>query len=854
MSSTALFDLISAYGQRSDRITHVEELPSRRGIVAPWPEWLSPEVVSGLHATGIDEPWVHQVAAADAAHGGDDVIISTGTASGKSLGFLLPILDAAVRTRDEVPMRQATSLYLSPTKALGHDQFAKVRDLPIRGLRPGSYDGDSSKAGKDWARAHANVVFTNPDMLHRGIMPFHPRFARWFKTLRYIVVDEAHRYRGVFGSHVALIVRRLLRIAEHYGAHPTVIGASATMADPAGAFERFTGRPAVAIDEDASPRAAGQFVLWEPPLLPGMDPHSLTSSADDGGGLDGEPQLAAGGSQPELAVAAGRSTSADPWSASALTVPAAASDQQDPWTSSRAVDIDSVMTGGTGTVDTRLSPSDSNGVDSARRSTISEAADLLADTTSSGYRSIAFIASRRGAETLAGAVRESVADVDPSLEKSIAAYRGGYLPEERRLLETGLRSGKLRTVASTNALELGIDISGLDVVVMVGWPGTLASLWQQAGRAGRAGRPWIAVLIARDDPLDTFVVHHPESVFGAPVDAGVIDPSNPYVLAGHLCAAAAEVPLTKEDLPQFGETAESVVESLVANRMLRRRPAGWYWSKTELAADLTDIRGAGEAQVRIVEQSTGSLLGTVDDAGAHMQIHPGAVYLHQGISYVVTDLDLDTRLAMVEEQSVDYTTQARSVTEIRVESVDGTRDLPSGARVHTGTVEVTDQVVGYAMRQKGSGVLLGEYPLDLPARTLRTQAVWWTAPVHLVEAAGVEKSDVPGAVHAAEHASIGLLPLFAGCDRWDIGGVSTAMHADTGEATVFVYDGQAGGAGFAERGFGVFDEWQNATLDAISDCECVSGCPGCVQSPKCGNGNEPLDKDAARKLLRTVLG
>ncbi|WAL39164.1 DEAD/DEAH box helicase [Brevibacterium sp. BRM-1] len=884
MSDSALFDLLSGYGQRADRITHVEDIPGRPGEHAPWPAWLSPDVVEALRATGVDAPWVHQAAAADAAHTGEDVILSTGTASGKSLGFLLPILHAIATTREEVPSRQATALYLSPTKALAHDQFGKVRALPLRGLRPGSYDGDTSKADKDWARQHANLVFTNPDMLHRGILPGHPRFSRWLKSLRYIVVDEAHRYRGVFGSHVALIVRRLLRVAEHYGAQPVVIGASATMADPAAAFARFTGRPATAITQDTSPRAPGRFLLWEPPPLPGSEPGALDAAdapGDTSGPVDGRPGAGGAGAGAEAARALLADAQADPWADSALTALGVA---PDPFGDSAlvapapaGVDATSGATGGEteggaagvgaagggaagreggdapGQQGEAGAVADANGLAPARRSTISEAADILADTTCAGYRSIAFIASRRGAEALADAVRDNVAEVEPELRKSIAAYRGGYLPEERRLLETGLRSGKLRTVASTNALELGIDIAGLDSVVMLGWPGTLASLWQQAGRAGRAGRPWIAVLIARDDPLDTFVVHHPESVFGAPVDAGVIDPSNPYVLGGHLCAAAAEAPLTEADLARFGPTAASVVESLTAARMLRRRPHGWYWAKGESAAALTDIRGDGEAQVRIVEQATGTLLGTIDDAGAHMQIHPGAVYLHQGISYVVSELDLEARLAMVERKAVDYTTQARAVKEIRIESTDTSRGLPSGGRVHTGTVEVTDQVVAYAMRQKGSGVRLGEYPLELPARTLRTQAVWWTAPADVLEAAGVGRADVPGAVHAAEHASIGLLPLFAGCDRWDIGGVSTAVHADTGVATVFVYDGQAGGAGFAERGYAVFDEWQRATLEAIASCGCAAGCPACVQSPKCGNGNEPLEKDAAQRLLRALL-
>lgn len=421
------------------------------------------------------------------------------------------------------------------------------------------------------------------------------------------------------------------------------------------------------------------------------------------------------------------------------------------------------------------------------------------------------------------------------------------------MLETALRSGQLLAVASTSALELGIDISGLDLVIISGWPGTLASLWQQAGRAGRAGQRWMAVFIARDDPLDTYVVHHPEVIFDSPVDAGVIHPGNPHVLSGHLCAAAAEVPLKSADLTHFPVNSPEVVDDLVEKRMLRARPTGWFWAKDTPAADLADIRGTGGGQFTLVEASTGTLLGTVDESGAHTGAHPGAVYTHQGVDFIVLDLDLEEKIVAVERTEVDYTTQPRSQTEIAIVSTDSQRVLPSGTAVCSGTVDVKDQVVAYRMRAKRGGAIIAEHELDLPERTLQTKAVWWTIPQTVLDDAEVASGDLPGAVHAAEHASIGLLPLFAGCDRWDIGGVSTALHADTGLATVFVYDGLAGGAGFAERGSEVIEDWLSATRSAIAACECVDGCPSCVQSPKCGNGNEPLDKDAALRLLRTVL-
>jgi DEAD/DEAH box helicase domain-containing protein len=378
-------------------------------------------------------------------------------------------------------------------------------------------------------------------------------------------------------------------------------------------------------------------------------------------------------------------------------------------------------------------------------------------------------------------------------------------------------------------------------------------MWQQAGRAGRAGRDALAVFVARDDPLDTFVVHHPEAVFGRPVEAAVLDPDNPHVLAPHLCAAAAEIPLTPDDVARFGPVAGEVVADLVRRGLLRRRPAGWFWTKRERATDLADLRGTGGPPVRIVEADTGRLLGTVDAAAAHASVHDGAVYLHQGAVFVVRRLDLDDGVALVEAGDPGWSTFARDLTDIAI--VESARSrVRAGVEVHFGTVDVTNQVVSFLRRRVDTGEILGEEPLDLPPRQLRTRAVWWTMSPETLAATGVVVDDLPGAAHAAEHASIGLLPLFATCDRWDIGGVSTALHPDTGLLTVFVYDGHPGGAGFAERGFARIDEWLAATRAAIAGCECAAGCPSCVQSPKCGNGNDPLDKPGAVRLLSAVCG
>ncbi len=397
-----------------------------------------------------------------------------------------------------------------------------------------------------------------------------------------------------------------------------------------------------------------------------------------------------------------------------------------------------------------------------------------------------------------------------------------------------------------------MDISGLDAVLLTGYPGTRASLWQQAGRAGREAQGALAVLVARDDPLDTYLTHHPEALFGRPVEATVFDPDNPYVLAPHLCAAAAELPVTDDDLALFGPASAEVAEHLVTRGLLRRRAAGLFWTGPDRASDLADIRGTGAAPVRLVEEETGRLLGTVDGGAAHGSAHAGAVYVHQGETYLVRSLDLAEHVAMLERAAPDYSTFARDVTDIRVLETE-TSTAWGPVELSFGTVQVTNQVVSFLRKRMITGEVLSEEPLDLPPRNLRTRSVWWTVTPEVLAEAGLEWADVPGAAHAAEHAAIGLLPLFATCDRWDIGGVSTAMHEDTGATTIFVYDGHPGGAGFSERGYRAAVEWLTATRDAIAACECADGCPSCVQSPKCGNGNDPLDKLGAVRLLTVAL-
>ncbi|MFL6133103.1 MAG: DEAD/DEAH box helicase, partial [Nocardioidaceae bacterium] len=503
--AAGLLDRLTVPSGRQDRLTHLEVIPAREGVRAPWPEWAAPEVVEALRARGIPEPWRHQVEAADAARAHQHVVLSTGTASGKSLGYLLPALTEIQTSRGRGGQRGATTLYVAPTKALAQDQLDAVVSLGLPGLLATTHDGDSPREQRDWAREHAEYVLTNPDMLHRSLLPGHARWAKFFGMLRYVVIDECHHYRGVFGAHVAQIIRRLRRVCAAYGASPTFVLASATVAEPEISASRLTGLPVQAVADDASARGEVSLALWEPPFV-------------SHGGENGAP---------------------------------------------------------------------------VRRSATAEIADLLTDLVVEDVRTLAFIRSRRGAESVSMTVKRLLADVAPEIADRVAAYRGGYLPEDRREIEQALRDGRLIGLAATNALELGIDIAGLDAVLMAGFPGTRAAMWQQIGRAGRGGQAALGVFVARDDPLDTYLVTHPAALIGAPVEANVFDPDNPYVLGPHLCAAAEELPLTQDDLVLFGPRAGDGVDALAAGGLLRRRPRGWYWTDRRRACDLADIRSSG---------------------------------------------------------------------------------------------------------------------------------------------------------------------------------------------------------------------------------------------------------------------
>ncbi|MFB9628904.1 DEAD/DEAH box helicase [Nonomuraea helvata] len=772
------------------------------------------------------------------------MIISTGTASGKSLAYLTPAVAAC--------LDGGTILYLTPTKALAADQLRSLRELRITQLRAASFDGDTPFEERTWVRQHANYVLTNPDMLHRSILPRHSQWSSFFRRLRMIVVDECHGYRGVFGSHVAQILRRLRRVCARYGSRPTFLLASATASEPGAFAMRLTGLEMDEVTVDASPKGATTIALWEPPLTElrgeGGAPVRRTATAE-AADLLADLVLADVRTLAFVRSRRGAETVALTARAKLADVAFSLSGHfpSPPAPPTPAAHQDGLTTGQSSPVIHRAGTPTSQ--DSPATGQDGAATGPGRPATGQGGGASGQVPE----SSLNWALPDSSPNPDWSeLPNKIAAYRAGYLAEDRRLLEKALRAGTLMGLATTNALELGVDVSGLDAVLIAGWPGTRASLWQQAGRAGRDGQDALAVLIARDDPLDTYLVHHPQALFGQPVEAIVLDPDNPYVLGPHLCAAAAEIPLTEDDLPIFGDTTSTVLDDLVAQALLRRRPAGWFWTRRERATDLADIRGGGGAPIQVVESSTGRLLGSVDEPSAHTTVHTGAVYLHQGETFLVELLDLEAGVALVSGANPDFTTFARDITDISILATQRSQPLGSGT-LHFGEVEVTRQVVSYLKRRLQSGEMLGDEPLDLPPRTLRTRAVWWTLPASALAPLAESGIDLGGAAHAAEHASIGLLPLFATCDRWDIGGVSTELHADTGLLTVFVYDGHEGGAGFAERGFARAADWLTATREAITSCECERGCPSCIQSPKCGNGNEPLHKRGAVRLLNTLL-
>src|SRR5436190_1890107 len=736
---------------RGEQVVAETRFGARRARTVPLPDELHPALAKTLALAGIEKLYSHQADTWRAAREGH-VIVTTGTASGKSLAFNLPVLDTLARDN------RARAIYLYPTKALAQDQARKLSELGGRFLRHAIYDGDTPREERRSIRQRSNLILTNPDMLHVGVLPNHRSWGDVLANLAWVVVDEAHVYRGVFGSHVANVLRRLRRLAAAYGCTPRFVLASATIANPDELAERLTGLDVKLVDDDGAPRAERRIAMWNPPLV------------DERSG--------------------------------------------------------------------------------ARASALSEAAGLLTQLVEQDVRTICFLKSRRGVELIQRFTRLRLEDAGrPDLAERIAPYRAGYTPSQRREIEARLAEGDLLAVVATDALELGIDVGDLDAAICVNFPGTVASLRQMWGRAGRRSTG-LAMYVAGEDALDQFFCRHPDEFLDRPVERAILDHESEEILLAHLAAAAYELPLSGEDADVFGPRWEDSAQRLVKLGRLRERggrylPRGPGYPAAEIA-----LRSASADSVAIVDAAGGEVIGSVESARAHSAVHPGAVYLHLGSSYEVEDLDLRNRRAIVRGFDGDRYTQPQKESETYIEQVRDQREA-GGVDLSFGIVSVTEQVVAYQKKRIVDHEVLDLLTVDLPEQEFVTQALWYELPDTLLREE-FPLDALQGAIHAAEHGQIAVIPLLAMCDRWDVGGLSTAFHHQTGRPTIFIYDGHPGGIGITRLGFKLFEELVADALRLISECPCEAGCPSCVQSPKCGNLNEPLNKPGAVELLSRI--
>jgi DEAD/DEAH box helicase domain-containing protein len=740
-------------GRGDERLVHEDLYEARGARLVEVPGELSPTVRSALHGAGIDELYEHQAEAVYAAFEAP-TIVTTGTASGKSLCFQLPTLE--VLSAD----RAARALYLYPTKSLAQDQARAIHAFGLhQAIRPAIYDGDTPRAERSAIRKRSNLILTNPDMLHVGILPHHAAWGDLFANLAFVVIDEAHAYRGVFGSHVGNVLRRLRRVAQIHGTEPRFLLASATIANPVELAERLTGLEDFRlIDRDAAPRAARRVAMWNPPLL------------DEELGL--------------------------------------------------------------------------------RASALYEAAELFSELIADGARTICFMKSRKGVELI---LRHATDRLEPALAERIAPYRAGYTPAQRQDIQRRLSSGELLGVVATNALELGIDIGELDAAICVTFPGTVASLRQMWGRAGRRGRG-LAVYIAGEDALDQFFCRHPDEFLTRPVEAAILDPHSSEIYAEHVLCAAHEAPLTDADAPILGTQWREHAEELERAGMLRERATGFVPSRADdYPAARVALRSASADSFILIDASSGEVIGTVEAARAYTTVHDGAVYLHMGRSYRVLELDLAGRRAMLEPFSGDYFTQTKRESMTYIERLQEQREI-FGVKLSFGEVSYSETVLGYQRKRLQDNEVIDFQALDLPTVEFPTRALWYE--LDELVAGGGRGGEPPfppelllGALHALEHGQIAVLPLIAMCDRWDIGGLSTNAHPQTGGPTIFIYDGHPGGVGITRRGYDQFERLVGDARRLIAECPCSDGCPSCVQSPKCGNLNEPLSKRGALELL-----
>ncbi|MBI2869443.1 MAG: DEAD/DEAH box helicase [Chloroflexi bacterium] len=756
MDSAAFLRHLQDSPEYKGQIAHIERIPARPPVLGQLDSPLDPRLRDALARKGIAALYAHQAEAVNKARRGLNVIVTTSSASGKTLCYNLAALEKLLAEP------RSRALYLFPTRALAQDQLRSLREMFGPLFPPelfATFDGDTPRGERALIKRQARVILTNPDMLHLGILPNHQSWPGLFRHLKYVVVDEAHSYRGVFGSHVACMLRRLRRACALHGSRPQFILASATIANPRQHAEALVNLPFEVVDSDGSPHGAKDFVFWDPPLV--------------------------------------------------------------------------------------------DAAKSLRRSASGEATGLFTELVSRYIHTLAFARTRRLTELMYIYARQRLEA--SGLAGRIKPYRAGYLAEERRRIEREFFNGDLLGMVSTNALELGIDSGGLDATVLTGYPGSIASTWQQAGRSGRDMEESLSFLVATDSPIDQYLMRHPEFFFGKGYESALVNPGNPYILRDHLLCAAWEYPLDGSDAAVFGPAFTPQVKKLEEQGKLKERKGRSFLAPSlTYPAQAVNLRSASGESFNLVDASSGALLETIEGSVAFFQIHPGAIYLHQGDAYLVSKLDLVNSAAYAAPTTAAYYTQTRELTDLKVLKETIARKV-TGVDVYLGEVEVTTMVIGFKKKAQFTDEVLGEEPLHLPPRSFATVALWFDLPPAAERRILEAGLDYAGGLHAAEHAAIGILPLFALCDRNDIGGVSTPLHPDTGRPQVFIYDAHPGGIGIAEKGFDMISELWEATLRTINECPCEEGCPSCIQSPKCGNNNKPLDKAAARIILEELL-
>ncbi len=737
-----------------DRLVHCEILPPKDPVYGTLTEDLPDPLRQYLKKKNL-ELYNHQAETAEAMGAGVNVIITTPTASGKTLAYTVPIFREMIRDPG------ATALFLYPTKALANDQLKVLREMEkATGIdaRPAVYDGDTPASRRPGIRERSRIVLSNPHELHQ-ILPWHHKWQAFLRNLQFVVLDEAHRYRGVLGSNMAFLIRRLRRIALSYGSDPRFVLSSATLANPLEFSERLTGLPFELIDRDGSPKGKKYFLFYNPYF--------------DGAGT---------------------------------------------------------------------------------LSTHQETRDLFLFFLRRHLQTLCFTVSRKMAELIAQWSKKSVRESDPGLAERIAAYRAGYLPEERRDLENRLKRGALLGVTSTNALELGIDVGSLDCVIISGYPGTTISTWQQAGRSGRGTGESTAVLVAFENPLDQYFMRHPDVFFGKSHEHAIIDLANPHILSGQLLCAAAEMPLLPGEETAFPDgDIPGIMKALEDEGLLKETPHGWVYAGRSRATEIVSMDHISSDAYRVLCE--GETIETMDQAQAFREAHPGAVLLHQGETYIVEEMDLRNHIVRVKKGDVDYYTEAMKVADLSVLREISHRVILSSSKgpgfsLILGDLEVTERFIGYKVIQRDR--FLGMEKLDLPPLTFKTVGLWFSVSEDTLKKISERKRDAAGGLHGAEHALIAVMPFHVLCDRWDMGGLSTPRHPDTMRPTIFVYDGFEGGIGLAEKAFDLFGEISSMTLELVRDCPCEDGCPACIYSPKCGNDNKPLDKEAARMILEKL--